>query len=329
MAGGPIVQVSDSGTLRPAIIAEFNRTYDARWKTRPREVADLYLEVKSTRNKEVHGGFESIPKVQRWKRGQPRSRDSFNEFFVEIQNVSWDLWVGWHEEDAEDDQTNKLLQRARSGATRFSQLDERIAIQIMTATADSDLLASIPNAYDGNPLFFGGAGNSRFGVSTGNIVTGSGVATPGAIRSDFISVVSTMRKFQDTESEPFYVPEDLVWSNFVIFFSPDNEEKFNDAFRAEIIPANPLGSAPLDNVVARNAPRLYPTQRLTGDDWYAFNMGVDLKPLVKQNRRGLRQLEQRMDNSDEGRDTKHLGVGWDSRTGYGVWEPRTAIKVDN
>jgi len=292
------------------------------------EIAALFLEVPSSRNKETHVGFESLPKVVRWKRGQPRSRQTFNEFFVEIANLSWNLWVGWHEEDEEDEQTGgKMLQRARTGGSRYAQLDERVAIQLLTAATDTDLLPSLPNAYDGVGLF---SAASRFGVAGGNVVPGSGIGSPNAIRSDFIEAIAVMHQMQDTEDEPFWTPEDLVYSNMLILFNPkDKLENVMDAFKADMLPSNPLGSGPLTNLLAKGPPALYPTQRISGDDLLVVNIGSDLRPLVKQNRRGLRMLDQRPENSDVARDTKEIGVGWDDRRGFGIWEPRCAVQIDN
>lgn len=323
----PIVSASLSGTLKPGVIAEFNRSFDNRWRERPPYVAKLFHEIPSTRLQETHAGFESAPKVVRWARGDTRVEDAFNEFFVVINNLSWNLWISWHEEDEEDDQTQKLLQRARDGATRFVQLDERIAIQLLTGTANPDLLPdATPNSYDGSNLFIN---TTRFGVSTGNIVTGSGVTTASDIRSDFITAVSVMHRFQDTESEPFWTERDLDYSNMLVVFNPANLEVFQDAFKADVIPAAPLLHAPLTNIVSRNQPQLWPTQRITDDDWYIVNVGTDLRVFTKQLRRPLRQLDQNPTNSDLARKTKELGVGWDARYGYGLWEPRTAVKVDN
>lgn len=322
----PIVAVTTSGALKAAIIAEFNRSFNVRYKERNKLLSKLYLEVESSRLVETHGGFESPPKVSRWRRGKARRRQAFKEFFVTVENLDWELWIGWHENDAADDQTRKLKDRARQGGSRFSQLDERIFFQLLLSSTDPDLLPSIPNAYDGLPLF---SSSTRFGVAGGNKITGSGVGTPAAIRSDFISAVARMHKFQDTEGEPFWQQEELTYGDMLVMFNPDHLEKVNDAFKADTLPANPLSTASQTNLVAKGPPQLWPTQRITDDSFRVINIGTDLQPLLKQNRQQLQQVEARRDNSDEARDTKEVGVGWDARFGYGVWEPRTSVEITN
>ena len=326
---GPIIQASLSGALKPRIIAEFNRSYDQRFRARSPIVGKSFLEVKSTLREETHGGFQSVPIPTRWVRGEPRSRTALSEFYTTVTNYSYGVWIGWHEEDEEDDQTEKLVARTQDSAVRFSQLDERIMIQLITAATDPKLLPSIPNAYDGSALFLG---TTRFGVSTGNIFTGAGVATPTAIRNDFLAAIgSNFAQFQDTESQPYWTPEDLDYGNFAIIFNAAHIQVFNDAFLSTMLPANPLGSAPFDNSwLNKRAPMLFPTQRITGDDWYILLIGsAGPKPFVKQVRRDVRQMLQDVNNSDEARDTKEKGVGFDGRFGYSIWEPRCAVKVDN
>lgn len=325
-----IAGMTTSGVLRAAVIAEFNRSFDLRQKAENAAVKKAFLEVDSTRRSEVHAGFESMPKVSRWPRLTARQKDSFNEFYVEIENHDWNLWVSWNRNDKDDDQTKQLMPRVRNGAKRFVQLRERIMVQLLTSTSDPSLLPSIPNAYDGAALL---SGSSRFGVATGNVRSGSGVATAAAIKADFQGAIgSYFHKVQDTGGEPYYDPSELEYDAFMLVFNPDNIEVFIDAFKADSIPATPLGSAAISNVLANGKfpmPTLYPTQRVTGDDWYMICIGLDVKPFCQQNRQAILQDEQTRDNSDVSRNTKEDGVGWDSRSGWGIWEPRTIVKVDN
>lgn len=326
---GPIIQATTSGVLKPRIIAEFNRSFDLRFRERSPIIAKSFLEVQSDLQIETHGGFQSVAVPRRWVRGQPRHRTALSEFFVTVQNYSWDLWIDWHEEDEEDDQTHKLVARAQDGARRFTQLDERILVQNITAATDAALLPSLPNAYDGLGAI---STSTRFGVSGGNQLTGSGIGSAAAVRSDFLSALgSKFAQFQDTESQPYWTPEDLKFNNFAVVFNASNIQVFNDAFMTSLLPANPLGSAPVDNTWLRdNAPQLMPTQRITDNSFYIMLIGADgVKPFVKQIRRDLRQLDQNMNNSDEARDTKEKGVGWDARYGYGLWEMRCLVKVAN
>jgi len=327
---GPNVVMTTSGALKAAIISEFHRSYDLRMKVRNPNVAACFQEMESTRLVETHGGFAAVPAPKRWQRGVARHRSAFSEFYATCQNHAWDLWVGWHEEDEQDDQTKKLMSRVSDGALRFSQLDERVLIQLITSTTDPTLLPSIPNCYDGIALT---SATARPGLANGNILTGSGVASASAIRSDFQSVVGKrFGQMQDGESQPYWTEQDLAFSNFMIVFNWNNIERFNDAFKTSLLPAGPLSSAPVDNSYLKaDAPRLFPTQRITDDSFYVFLIGAtgSAKPFIKQIRQPLRQLEQNPANSDEARDTKEKGVGWDARFGYAPWEWRTVCKVSN
>lgn len=328
---GPISQLTTSGALKAGVIAEFNRSFEQRYKERNPAIVGCIWEVDSKRQQETHAGFQSLPIPKRWPKGQPRSRSALQEFYVSVTNYAYDMWIGWNEEDEEDDQTGKFIPQAQAGGIRFSQIDERILVQIVTNTTDPNLLPSIPNCYDGQTLVYGSA---RTGSgSGGNVLTGSGVGSGAAIRSDFQSAIGNrFMQFQDTESQPYWTESDCAFPNFVIFFNPANLEKFNDAFQANLLPAAPLGTAPVDNTyLARNSPQLFPTQRVTGNSYYIVNCRAPgaAKTIVKQNRRGLRQLDANPANSDEARDTKEKGVGWDIRAGFAPWEWRTIVQVSN
>ena len=143
---------------------------------------------------------------------------------------------------------------------------------------------------------------------------------------------------QDTESQPLW-NHNLVTKPFVILYGVDNEKIFREAFiqrfqyrssASATTPFNPAAAA-VSSIIQESGVKfeLWPSPRITDDDWYVFTTAGNHKSVYRQMRQPLREIVTTMENSDEARRTKTESIQWDDREGYGVFLPFTTMKVNN
>jgi phage major head subunit gpT-like protein len=319
--------------LRGDIRTEFLDTLKRRASQAVRLPELMELGVPSTQRTERYFFWESVPVPVRWRRGDDIPAEGIRSRSYQVENFTWARAIDWHEEDLEDDQTGSMGGQARALADEFALLPERIAFQLLLSSADPDLLPSVPLAPDGVALFSAtdGSGAARFGVTGGNIVTGTGVATSGAIRTDFFSAIQRMGQFQGTNGEPFH-SENLADAGFLVIYGVQNEQVFREAFQQRTVLEDGTGSAGVGNIILEGglSVRLWSTARLAGsNDWYVVALGYDIKPLFRQVRLQITTDEQNRSNSDRSRDTRMNRFQAFARFGFGVNLPIGTILVDN
>lgn len=326
----PPVPVHAADVLTAGLRADYwdtyFRTYDG---LKPVLSQFMELDIPSDKLTEIYGYFLSAPYPRRWVRGQGIPTKNFKAASFQVTNKDYAVKVPWHANDRQDDQTRSLTDAAKGAGRNFATLDERVLVQIISGSTDIDLLESIPNAPDGVAIFSAtdGDGAARFGVSGGNIITGTGVASSEAIRTDYFSALVRMRAFQDTEGQPLW-DQSLIDQGVSIMFSSANEKVFTEAFKQQFTVQSSVSPT---NIIldANKRVTLCPTPRLSGNDWFVFLSAVPRKPIFRQTRQPIQEFFETMDNSDEARRTKLESAQWDCRYGYGVMLPYGCAKVDN
>ena len=335
----PLINVADPGILQAeaqsATFLEFDRALGQRSPV----IDGLFKTVQSNKANEDFATMESLPLPRIWNKNEARTWTSIKDLYINIVNRKWQGAISWSIEDEEDAQVQSIPDKARMLGQRFAELDERIAIQLIESGTDNLLLPSIPNAYDGSALV---STSTRFGVSGGNQVTGSGVSTVNAIVTDLYAVKKKFRQMQDTEGQPFYQSEDVSFKNFRIIAPEEIEEVLTRALSTKMMPAsgtfsdasNNLSNASVDNpIFVKDGDLLnqvYFTQRLSDvNDYYIYLDVPFVKPLVILDRVPLSVIEYKPGTSDWGGDYDMKGVGFRMRRGYGVGAPQAFIKVSN
>jgi hypothetical protein len=305
----------------------------------------MELGVPSDKLTELYAYFETAPYPQRWPRGQSISTKPFDSKSFSVVNYDWAKRIAWHENDREDDQTRSLFDMAKSLGDHFATLHERIFFQMILAATDADLLPAIPNCPDGADLYNAsdGSGADRFGVSGGNIVSGSGVASAQAIKTDVLNGIELFRRFQDVEGQPLWDDSMLDGGGYVLIYNVANDELVRTALKATTVldrlktdgtsttDVSVASAAAPANIVVEEGLRieLWPTQRITTDDLYLFAVGSPHKAVFQQERRGLRETFANVENSDVSRDTKQEYIQFDARYGYGSFLPYQTVQIDN
>jgi phage major head subunit gpT-like protein len=327
--------------LTPGVLSTFVGNYDKRYAgLGARLAAMMDLSLPSDGSYEIYPYFESAPYPTRWDRGNDRDFAGFKDVSFTVYNLDWNVGVLVHENDLQDDRTKSIMRRAMDAGTNMGGLPERVLYQMMTGATDAALLQAIPNAPDGAAPYSAtdGTGAARFGATGGNLLTGSGVATSGAVQADFFSAMEQIRLFKDTKSQPLF-DDDIVQKPIVITYNAANDMVFREAFLRQaslsvvqnVAATENVAAAAPSNVILASGLQvtLMPTQRITDNDWFVFFDGCPVKPFFQQKRQAVRMLQQAPENSDRARLTKEVGWMWDSREGYGTNLTFGTLKVNN
>jgi len=326
----PEVVITSDDLFRD-INATFLSTYRDTVGRHPSLANAMRLGISSSKRRERFGYLESPPVIERIDRGEAVVEDAFRAIAYSVENLTWGKAIGFHEEDIEDIQLGDIREVARKLAIRAAQLPEQVFFQILQGTADARLLKGIPTAPDGAALYATTAGaNPRFGVANGNLITGTGVATSGAVRSDFWSALEQAKQFQDTEGEPLLNDADLDQGALVIY-GVQNEQVFREAFEQGRTVARGGGGQAVTNTILESgmSMTLWSTQRITDNDFYIFFPGVDPKPVFETMRRAPRMIDETRENSERARRYRILATLLDMRAGYGVNTAYGTVKVNN
>jgi len=327
----PMLLAGDA--LRGDIRTEFLETLRRRASQNTKLPMVMELGVPSTQRTERYFYWESTPSPVRWRRGDNLPAEGVRSRSYQVENFTWGKGIDWHEEDAEDDQTGSLMTQARMLAGEFEMIPERTLFQILLGAANPDLLPAIPLAPDGAAIFSAtdGAAAPRFGVTGGNLVTGTGVATSAAIRTDFFTALTRILQFQGTNGEPFHA-ENVADEGFTVIYGSQNEKVFREAFGQRTVLENGTGSAGVSNIILEGGLNisLWSTARLAGNNsFFVVSKGYPIKPVFRQIRLQLQTDEQNRGNSDSSRNTRMNRFQAFGRFGFGVNLPIGSVRVSN
>jgi len=330
-------QVIAASTLTAGLRSDFADTYAKQKRTSDARLAPLMqVDVPSDQLTEYVGYFESAPHMGRWTRGKGIPSKAFASKQFTVTNKDWGHRVEWHRNDRMDDQTGTLFSMAKKAGESAATLDLRVAFQILTGAANSRLLESLPTAPDGAALFSTTDGSSaaRFGATDGNLLTGGGVATGAAIRADLWAALEQARLYQDTEGEPLFGDEEIE-AGVTVIYGAANEAVFREAFvqgRTLAAATTATSNAAVTNTILESGLplTLWPTQRITDNDWIVVFHGAWLKPLFSTLREPMMEEFANMESgSDYSRESGVEYIQWHLRKGYGLNLPFGVLKINN
>jgi hypothetical protein len=325
-----------SQVLANGLRTEFADTYSGvRNRLADSRLADVMdLGIGATNRQHEFAYFEAAPHMEYWRRGDPIPQDAMGSVQFTVPVYEWGRRVRWLKWDRKDDQISALMDSARQAGTSAALLPERFFFDILADTPST--LPAIPLAPDGGKMFattVGGA--NRFGVSSGNLISGGGVATSAAILTDYYKALKQWMLFQDGKGQPLIMPE-LVANGAIIVHAAANLQAFETAFlqyrQGLVYGSNTAASTPSNIVLdaSRNV-TLWPTPRLSGNDWFVFMKTPPKKVAFLLDRQGLQEYTslEGDNNSDHTRTTAEEYIQWELRQGPGVALPFGAIMIDN
>lgn len=316
-------------TLAAGIRSDFQNTWREQYDGVVAGLKDVMdIDVPQSHLTETFGYRESLPIPTRWQRGNPIPTGGLGSKSFSVTAYDFARRIKWHRNDRMDNKVGDLAGDAKQLAGRFARLDSIAFAEILANSAS--MLPAIPNAPDGNPLFYSG---TRFGNSGGNVVSGDGVTTVAQIQTNWFEVLERFDRFADTAGEPIFEPN-MGTSRYVIYAGSHLRKLMNEALVAEVTHSvvSTTGAGVTNAVLASGEKvEIRFTSRIasTQNDWYVFRPDAMVKPIFSTLREALRTADATEDNSDESRSTGLEYFQAVIRKGYSLNMPYGAIQVDN
>ena len=287
-----------------------------------------FIQSKNKARDETFHFLTDPPPFTRWDEGEPRVYGTFGDISWNVPVLKWQSAIQWKRVDEEDDLTNgRLKKQARSIAGGAALVDIEVFFQILTGSTDPDRLKNLPLGADGLALY---SSSRTLYETNGNVVSGDGVQSVASIKASFFEVAERISGVRNTHNQ-LYHPESIWDSPVIVIFNDAHRERFIEAFEAKIIRQ---GEAGVENILSSSFANveLWPTPRLSGDDWYVFALGMEEKPVFALERNDLGGMEliyadER--NSDYCRNYDVRQILCRMRKGYGISLPLGTVKVDN
>lgn len=325
-----------SGTKRRGLRDAFSNAYDSVAAEIAEELAPMAnLDLPSDTDQEFYAYYKSAPHPAYWPEGENVRKAGFDAVQFSVLNKDWGIEVEWRKNDEADDQIGKLRPRVAEAGTNFALLQHRVFFQLLTGTSDASLLPNAaPTAPDGAVLFATTAGGAaRFGVTNGNLLTGTGIATAAAIRNDVFNALEQFGLFKDSQSQQLW-PRRVLDQGIIVLYNAANEQIFVEAFLQNPTAAaatSATSNAGVENIFAASGKRieLRGTQYITDNDIFVFLRGVPFKPIFSQLRQPMQEEPFDESNSVEHARSLQRSMIFHKREGWGLFLPYGAIKINN
>lgn len=272
--------------------------------------------------------YEDAPVASIWAAGVDRKISAFRARQFSAISYRFQNAVEWNRRDRLYTQVD-LISQARRAGDSYAALHDRIGAQMITQTADADLLPALPNAADGAAFWsaLNGDGNNRYGVAGGNIVAQTGV-TAAAVRADFYSALERIARFvTPTSGQPVWNSRQVADSTFYVAGRSEFLDVFLEAFRAQTVWSDNAGAgagaAGVTNIILAGGQKVVtvPWNRIAAGNssLYVFMSGASIEPpMFHIQDSGLQVTEKTALNSDRSVFADVEGVYWvDDRT-YGL-----------
>lgn len=335
MPVGPLVR-SNKATIS-GIKSDFINTYR---KTEPESLAFLknVMEMINTDERRPRYYYRKSPPLpSHWPAGEPIPTEGMDEESYTLLIRDWGVHIPWHRNDRQDDLTKSLQSAARQAGAGFSKLSMEIFFQIALGSTSSRLLPSIPLAPDGVALASttDGTGAARFGGTSGNLFTGSGITSTDFYDDFWTAYGDGFSSFKHTDTiTPLFEASEL--QKILVVYSPKNEKAMREAFiqtqRAQIVPGVATAGASTSNIILESGIEitLWSSPYMgTSDKWFMILPDAHLKPIVRAEKESLRSVEYNESTSDITRLQGQEGIVMWQRAGYTVNLPIAFIEVTN
>jgi phage major head subunit gpT-like protein len=328
--GNPVIVASQ---LLQWVRSDYKGTYDRQYQA-VNERGSMFADMSVPSNAliEYFGYALAAPHIKYWKEGENITSKPFSSVAFSVTNRHFGIRVDWSRTDRIFDRLQMIRDRAADAGRSAAMLKEKAIYQALTQATDNELFPAIQNAPDGAALFSttDGTGANRFGVSSGNLLTGTGVATPTAIRTDFWNAIEQFRLFQDGEGYPFYDPT-VLDSGFVVTYGTANDQVFREAFAQRVTQGSTGNTNAVTNIIldAGVAVTLVPTQYITDNDWFVQVKNAGKKSIFFTTPTEPEEHWATEDNSDQVRTSNQEYYQVDQYIGLGIGLSLDKIKINN
>lgn len=317
--------ISIGALLTPGLRSEFSQVYMPRYAGVEAMLKDVMaFDLGSDKLTEIFGYLEAPTYPVRWDPGQMIGAKSIlsKQYTVTNRDFGRRIYIprNW-----QDDQSGSVWQIARGLGANWATLAERIFYQYIRDAADPDLLPDAPLSADGADLY---SSSTRYGSSSGNIVSVGSTATVQGIITDVYGIIRRLTEFLNTESQPFWGDADIR-GGLKIFHGTALTLVMEQAAKQMVIQSKIAGTSTTDVSTSAGASNVLLASgraigfvnsvRITDSVYYGFLMGLPnhVRPIFRLVRKGQQEAIGNVTTSDSARDTGEEYVQFDSREGWG------------
>ncbi len=250
---------------------------------------------------------------------------------ITLNRFPYELTLDWDERDSADDQLGDMATHVSAGVKRFLQLPDVLIGEYMTGVPVMNY-NGLALSYDGVSIYstVDGSASDRFGVSGGNIITGSGTSTTAKVLSDILACRRRLLQFTEpVTGQPLHNGPDITYSNMLFIIPSELDSTFQQiAEKAMIYDEAAITTAQSNMVVGKIKYQV--NQRLTDtNDWFVVVDHPFWKPFAYCAPKKVRQIMATVANSDRARETLQESMYCDLRLALSPWLPFMTLKVSN
>ena len=212
-------------------------------------------------------------------------------------------------------------------ARHYKMLSLEIVMQLLTGTAYDGSTHPFPSTgmfseADGSGVY---SSSTRYGSSSGNIVSVSSTSTVQGVITDIFSSHRRLTEFLNTQTRPYHDP--LATKKLSVLHGSATTQVMNAAYFQTRVPweqtagANGTGQTPT-NLLREGGFELnfvHCSTYISDSKYYLFMRGIEpyKRPIWCTRRKGYEQWQATFITSDHTRDTGQVYIQGDCREGYG------------
>lgn len=324
----PVVNITRS--LIAGVLDDLKQTWDQEMPVFKKQQEKLIKFLKTSTIRNAQWAWkESLPFPKLWPYGESRTMQTFKDRYITLGKYNYELGISWSRFDEDDDQLSDLRPHIQMAVKRFGMLPDVLISEYFNGTAS--LNPAILTAYDGVALCstVDGDGAARFGVTSGNLITGSGLTVAGVIHDIHVAQRQFLKMTDPTAGKPIFTPDDVKFQNLTLLGPNEANEVFQKAANSEFLRSD-LGSITAESNYLKGlfAWELNPYLTDTSDYYVVLNHPY-WKPFVYRSPDKVESIIADINNSDQARNTGEYGIYCTIRSALGLWMPQTIIKINN
>ena len=272
-------------------------------------------------------GFVPYPTF--WPQGMPRNVKTFPSYLMYTFIRKFESTIEWKLDDEKDDLLNDLISQVQLLGKRYQSTPFILLSEYLNGLAVEN--GVLQNAYDGVSIFstVDGDGNDRFGVTDGNIVSGSGTTTA-AIYADLFAVQKRFMNMKDsTSNKPIFEPNDVTFQNMFVLMPNSLNLPVQKLSEATLLLTEAGLTAPEKNILATKFEFGFNPFLTDTNDWFVLLKHSYWKPFALRPPQDIESTITNIGNSDKARELGIAGIYTNQRMGVSPWCPFVIIKVTN
>lgn len=272
---------------------------------------------------------DSLPFPSLWEYGKSRVYKMLQDRQLKLSKVNYELTIPWSKFDEEDDQLGDMKSHILLGVKGYGRLPMKLVSEYFNSVAV--LNPSLNLCYDGVNLFsdVDGDGNARFGVSGGNILTGTGATVAGVLHDMARAQQRYLSMVDPTAGLPIFDEEAVSYEKMIAIIPNSLNEVFQKATKAENIRiSNDNNTSETNYLKGTFQYRINPYLTDTSD-WYVVVDDPFWKPFIYVAPKSIESIIADVSNSDIARERNENIFYSYIRNSLTPYFPATTIKINN